>query len=237
MSGARWLRAAGFALVALAFTCSLSASAQTPATPKGEPVDARVLAAEVTREGGYPTELSVGDAPARQVRLGGGKANFLSAALEIVVWVVAAALLVALVWLLLRGRAAARREPPRAPHDEARLLRRAKAASQASVLPDPWLVDGDPDALAAQGDYERAMAAMLVRALRAAGWGHSQTENAVTAREVAARLPPSDARRVPLQQCITLAELVRFGGRPASESTYLALREAAGLVTTYGAQP
>ncbi len=106
---------------------------------------------------------------------------------------------------------------------------RAKAVARVDVpadalINDPWLVDGDPDALAAAGEFERAMGALLLRALRACGWGEHGTDRSVTAREVLSALGAGDARRGLLREVVGQAELVRFGGRPATAEGFAEMR-------------
>lgn len=86
------------------------------------------------------------------------------------------------------------------------------------------LPDEDPDSLAAAGRWDAAILALLLRALRRAGWRPEGRGRSATAREVARDLPAKDARRPTLLSIVQLAEQVRFGGQPASQERYAELR-------------
>lgn len=99
--------------------------------------------------------------------------------------------------------------PPRRP-------RTAPSTRPADELPDEL---ADPDALAAEGRYAEAIAALLAQALASVGWQPAQ-ERARTAREVLGALPSGDARRPPLAQVVRLAERVRFAGDTATDTLF-----------------
>lgn len=187
----------------------------------------RTVAAEVHRAGGYPDALSVDedDPPEASNRW-----NWNLGALGPLVryFAIGAAILgiIAVVILVLRN---IRTGALRAPVHRAKVKRRTGPATASPPRPtladDPWLVEGDADALAAAGRYEEAMGALLLRALRAAGWGQHGTDRSVTAREVVAALGAVDPRRPLLGDVVSQAELVRFGGRPATAEGVATMRE------------
>lgn len=130
------------------------------------------------------------------------------AASQLVSHVLLGVVIVALVVLvgfvivsLLRRREAAPEEdtPVRVP-------RRPLAASE--ELP---LDLGDPDALAAAGRYGDAILALLVLALKAAGW-RPEGQRSRTAREVLWSIATTDPRHSPLALVVRRSERVRFAG-------------------------
>lgn len=94
--------------------------------------------------------------------------------------------------------------------------------------------DADPDALAAEGRYAEAIAALLARSLRAVGWRPTQ-ERSRTAREVLAGLPSTDPRRAPLRRIVTLGERVRFAGDAATAALYAETKRWYEALTEGGA--
>ncbi|MEM8606753.1 MAG: DUF4129 domain-containing protein [Myxococcota bacterium] len=83
-----------------------------------------------------------------------------------------------------------------------------------------WLPSEDPDALAQAGDFERAIAVLLLLALRKFGWGARPEDRSRTAREVLAEVPPSDSRRTGLRALVDDVEPLRFGGVIADAGAY-----------------
>lgn len=78
----------------------------------------------------------------------------------------------------------------------------------------------DPDSLAAEGKFDRAIYILLLRALRQAGWGSAPGDASRTAREVARSVAEADRRHPPLRDLVALAEPVRFGGVIAEAQLY-----------------
>lgn len=91
---------------------------------------------------------------------------------------------------------------------------RSQRVDELPIPPD------DPDALAAQGQFDRAIYVLLLRALRQVGWGGAPGDASLTAREVAGGVAETDRRQSPLRQLVALSEPVRFGGVAAGAQTY-----------------
>lgn len=82
---------------------------------------------------------------------------------------------------------------------------------------------GDPDALAQQGRFREALAALLYLALCAVGW-RPRRQSSLTAREVLASLATSDPRSHPLAQLVHAQEQVAFAGEAPSPAVYQSAR-------------
>lgn len=122
-----------------------------------------------------------------------------------------AGLLVLVVWLAARiRRPPVAEKEPRAPLPDNR-------APEAAA-------PGEPDALAAEGRFEEAMRAVLLRALERVGWS-ADSGAATTAREVVRGLDRADARREPLAAIVRNAEAVRFAGAAATRERYVEMRD------------
>lgn len=102
----------------------------------------------------------------------------------------------------------------------ARPARRDRPNAASELLVDP----GDPDALAAEGRYAEAILALLIRALRLAGW-QPDGQRSRTAREVLYGIDERDPRRAPLDHVVRRAERARFAGDPPTEALYREVRE------------
>jgi hypothetical protein len=233
------MAAARFALVVLvAFAASVASAQRDPREVAAE-VHARGGYSDGVRfesrgGGGLESFPSLGggdrrsDAP-RSTRLGGGDGlearrtsrgatgrapndssfeGLFGAASQLVSHILLGVVIVALVVLvgfvilsLLRRRDAA-------PEEDApvRVPRRPVAAQE--ELP---LDLGDPDALAAAGRYGDAILALLVLALKTAGW-RPEGQRSRTAREVLWSIATSDPRHSPLALVVRRAERVRFAG-------------------------
>lgn len=111
----------------------------------------------------------------------------------------------------------------RGPRPEAAPLATAAPAIEPGGEPLLPLDAGDPDALATEGRLEEAIVALLVQALKRAGW-HPDSERGRTAREVVTRLGAVDPRRAPLATIVGGAERVRFAGQPPTSALFETLR-------------
>jgi hypothetical protein len=200
------------------------------AHPKRDP---RLVAAEVSREGGYATDVFGGiDEPKTKPPRSLSWFRGLAPVLEALVWGALGVLVVVLVLALLRARMPKLTGP--APAAPVRTHRAARAESPPPSI-DPWLADGDPEALAAAGEFERAIAALLVRALRALDWGKTQADYALTVREVWRRLPEDHGARPAFGAALAIAERVRFGGRTATRELFDAMHRHTGDVLAHRA--
>jgi hypothetical protein len=214
--------AVGAAVVAgwIAFA---SCAAAAPAGPEAAETEARALAEEVLARPGYQTELPAGagedgaeeGSEGWRARHGGGwkipVPRGSGALLEILAWVVAAAvavlLLTALVRSLLggggRGRARSRRmEAPPRPENGSGAASPGRLSSLAEA-----------ERLAADGRYGEAARLLLARALRtvADGRGRAFPESA-TSREILGARTVSPGVRAPLGVLVTAVEPFLFGG-------------------------
>lgn len=81
-------------------------------------------------------------------------------------------------------------------------------------------VDADPLAYAKLGQWEMAIATILLQCLKEVGWKSEGKGKSQTPREILRTLPSSDTRRNPLRQLLVLTERVRFGGEPATETLF-----------------
>lgn len=200
-----------------------------PAVAQPAANKARSVAVEVHRAGGYPDKLAIHVPEVEKNKWDLDWLNWNFGGLgEVVTYVVVAVLVAALVAFLVLIIMRLRPKAVTLPKRRSKAVR-AKGVARVDVpidvlANDPWLVDGDPDALAAAGEFERAMGALLLRALRASGWGEHGTDRSVTAREVVVGLSASDPRRGLLGLVVSQAELVRFGGRPATAEGFAAMR-------------
>jgi hypothetical protein len=84
----------------------------------------------------------------------------------------------------------------------------------------------DFDALAAAGQLDAAIRALLLHALVAAGWRPGKRGASRTAREVVRALALEDPRRPILAEIVMLTEAVRFGGAAATRERFQALRHS-----------
>lgn len=160
-----------------------------------------------------------------------GFAGLFGAASGVISQVLLVGVIVALVILVGFVVVALRRRRLAPPDDtiDARPLRRMTPA------PEELPLDlGDPDALAAEGRYDEAILALLVLALKAAGW-RPEGQRSRTARELLWSIATNDPRRTSLSLVVRRAERVRFGGDEANARTfdevregYQALRRASG---------
>lgn len=98
-----------------------------------------------------------------------------------------------------------------------------------TVLGMEMPVDANPLDYAKLGDWEKAIAALLLRSLRQVGWKPEGKGKSQTPREILRTLPSSDARRSPLQELLLLTERVRFGGEEATQTLF---EQAQGLSQT-----
>ncbi|TNE49065.1 MAG: DUF4129 domain-containing protein [Deltaproteobacteria bacterium] len=98
-----------------------------------------------------------------------------------------------------------------------------------TVLGMEMPVDADPLDYAKLGDWEKAIAALLLRSLRNVGWKPEGKGKSQTPREILRTLSSSDPRRLPLQELLFLTERVRFGGEEATEILF---GQAQGLSQT-----
>lgn len=152
--------------------------------------------------------------PAAPIAAGG---SFLSIALLVVVVML---LIAFAVWLVSRMRSDV-------PDAEVDADGGEKPDEKARQQRGPRVIDGDPDALAAAGRLDEAIAALLYAALRKAGWDPRRDEH-WTAREVVRGVPVADPRRAPLARIVNLAESVHFGGADPDRSLYDSMRAEFG---------
>jgi len=61
-----------------------------------------------------------------------------------------------------------------------------------------------------------AILILLLRGFKELGWKSEGRGNSLTAREIVNSVSKDDHRLPPLRELLQVAELVRFGGRPAS---------------------
>lgn len=144
--------------------------------------------------------------------VGQGIGEFLTIAL---VAILAAFLVFLLVRLRPRWRAAPAAEvaTPEAPNP-------SEAPSLAHE-PEHWL---------ALRNYDAAIRALLLQALRRAGWRESEVGD--TSREIVRRVPSSDPMRVVLDEMLRIAESVRFRGQPATAELYARVVELSKTLET-----
>lgn len=144
-----------------------------------------------------------------------GAASSLISNVLLVVVIVALVILVGFVVVALLRR----RSAPPEEQLVARPLRRIDRAPE-----DLPLDLGDPDVLAAEGRYGEAILALLVLALKAAGW-RPEGQRSRTAREVLWSIATSDPRHSPLALVVRRAERVRFAGDEATRALFDEVRE------------
>jgi hypothetical protein len=232
--------AARFALVVLvAFVATTAASAQRDPREVAAEVHARGGYADGVRfeargGGGLESFPSLGgdrqqsDAP-RGTRLGGGDGlearrtsggasgrapddssfgGLFGGASQLVSHILLGVVIAALVVLVGFVVVSLLRRRDAVPEEDApvRVPRRPLAARE--ELP---LDLGDPDALAAAGRYGDAILALLVLALKAAGW-RPEGQRSRTAREVLWSIATTDPRHSPLALVVRRSERVRFAG-------------------------
>ena len=144
---------------------------------------------------------------------------------EIAVYAGLAVLAGFLVYRLLRHRGTRKEAEPEAPR---------AVVSRPRQPNENWLPFEDPEDLAAQGQYGRAVLLLLLLGLRRVGWGNHPRDRARTAREVLGDVPELDRRRSALGELVERVEPVRFGGLEADAQVYrevhaifVRLREAA----------
>jgi hypothetical protein len=148
-----------------------------------------------------------------------------------------AAVLVTLIWLLARwldsrsGQRTSEAEK-RAGRSAERTVRGARAPSEPPPAPT-----AEPDTLAARGDLEAAIVALLHRALSHAGWRPEGRGRSRTAREVLRSLARTDPRREPLRRIVAEVEAVRFGGAQATEDRYQSLLQLLRAMPSSNAAP
>ncbi|MBX3250636.1 MAG: hypothetical protein KF901_25890 [Myxococcales bacterium] len=150
----------------------------------------------------------------------GGLFGSASTLVSKVLLVVVAVALVALVAFLIVALLRRRRDEPA----EVATPRSARRPTGASAVNELLVDPGDPDALAAEGRYAEAILALLIRALRLAGW-QPEGQRSRTAREVLFGLPSSDPRHAPLDHVVRRAERARFAGDPPTEALFQEVRE------------
>ncbi|MCB9602067.1 MAG: hypothetical protein H6721_19440 [Sandaracinus sp.] len=200
-----------------------------------------------SRRGGFESFPNLGggrgasDAP-RGARLGGGDGSLegrrvsdgatgqaqdtsmggmFGAASQLISNVLLAIVIVALV-VLVGFLVAALLQRRNAPPEEAPPLRSPRRPMSG---PEDLPLDlGDPDALAAQGRYGDAILALLVLALKSAGW-KPEGQRSRTAREVLWSLAASDPRHPPLSTVVKRAERVRFAGDEATQALFEEVRD------------
>ncbi len=131
-------------------------------------------------------------------------------------------LLALLVFLLLRDRAGGAVSRPGGGKESKGAPGGEIAASPAGG--EEGDLSGDPDVFAERGEYGRAVAALLGRALEKTGWSRTGPGRSLTAREILEGLSGDDPRRKVLAAILGPAEAVRFGGRPATARLYGELR-------------
>jgi len=195
------------------------------------------VAERIHREGGYDSELPIAEglgsgattAPAeprdlRSRRHGdeGGGSGLLA---YLILGVVLAGLVALFLTVLVRWR------PEVGSDEDVETTPNRPRHPVAPAAPAIALVEGDPDALAAEGRFEEALAALLLRALKAVGWEPTGQARGSTAREVLASLPADDPGRLPLAGVVTRQERVAFGGETASRERYEEARRLLASLT------
>ena len=207
------------------------------AAPVRAQEDVREVAARVHREGGYGERITVSDGQggprivfgegrgrdrrepaeprARRERSPGDTIALPPGSSSVAYVLLAVAIVVVLVLLV---GVLARARPARGELAPAHVRARPSSAP----LPGRSLaeLEGDPDALARSGRYAEAIAAAMIRGLRAVGWrpqGHGRSR---TAREILASVDASDARRSPLAELVRIEERVAFGGEDATRARW-----------------
>jgi hypothetical protein len=237
-------------LVVLAF-CLLGAA---PVLASPDPAE---VARRVHEQGGYPDNLTVrrggewsslfgpggggsgrpdsssGPEPAEPSRSERGGWTMPAAAGASVVSVLVLVMLgvgvVALVvWLVARASRGAPPEPATTQTARPRARPAPRAPAEAPASP------GDPEALAAEGRFDEAIAALLHRALQWGGWRPHGRDLSRTAREILAAVRADDPRRGPLEDIVRAAEAVRFGGAPADRTRFEELQAAFGRLRGKG---
>ena len=143
----------------------------------------------------------------------GGASQLLSHVLLAVVIVALVILVGFVIVALLRRRNVV-------PEDDAPVRVPRRAVSSADDLP---LDLGDPEVLASQGRYGDAILALLVLALKTAGW-RPEGQRSRTAREVLWSIATSDPRHTPLALVVRRSERVRFAGDEPSRALFEEVR-------------
>lgn len=90
----------------------------------------------------------------------------------------------------------------------------------------------DPDALAASGDMEAAVTALIEKALSLTGWRPVGRERSLTAREVLSGLKDNDLKKTQLVRIVSTGEAVRFGGIPATMEIYQRMKSFLAEIIT-----
>ncbi len=114
---------------------------------------------------------------------------------------------VVVMLLSLRGR---RHETPK-----------AKASPTNPSTPRPGRQGLDPDALAAEGRFREAIAALVLSALRTGGWPNVASD---TLREALTQISPKDPRLPGFGALVRGAEQARYGTTAPTKELYLQLR-------------
>lgn len=143
----------------------------------------------------------------------GGASQLLSHVLLAVVIVALVILVGFVVVALLRRRNVV-------PEDDTPVRVPRRVVSSVDDLP---LDLGDPEALASQGRYGDAILALLVLALKTAGW-RPEGQRSRTAREVLWSIATSDPRHTPLALVVRRSERVRFAGDEPTRALFEEVR-------------
>jgi hypothetical protein len=219
---------------ALSVALLLAALLEAPASAQE---DVREVAARVHREGGYGGRLTVddGEGGPRIVFGGGGRREAREHAearprreerspgtvsvppgSSAVGYVLLAVAIVVVVVLLVGVLARAR------PGGGELAPAHVRARPSSAPVPGRSLADleGDPDALAGAGRYAEAIAAAMIRGLRAVGWRPEGHMRSCTAREILASVDGADARRAALAELVRIEERVAFGGDEATRERW-----------------
>ncbi|ACY15626.1 hypothetical protein [Haliangium ochraceum] len=128
--------------------------------------------------------------------------------------------IVAVLWLV----QALRQGPPREPGEVGAGADEtdAAAAERAALVARPL---GDAEQLAAQGRFEAALHALLLRTIEElARRLPTALPRAYTSREIVARVPMPEAARDALYELVCRVELSHFGSEPAGADDYAACR-------------
>lgn len=200
----------------------VAAQLEVTDTRVAEASDPSVIASRIHAAGDYPATMELREPekelPAwlrdltRSVRVFFER---LAPAMQVLVYALLGALLLLLLSRLKRQ--------PRVPQEVA-VKRTNPVASHESASESERMPIGDPEAFAAEGQFQHAITLLLLLSLRSVGWGRNPHDTSKTAREVLRAVPASDRRRSPLGALVAHVEPIRFGGVEPSAAHYQEVR-------------